>query len=945
MTQSSNIQTLLDNIQIIYNRKNHIENLGKKKVLIVGGGPVGLFTGIKFLEKNFKVTVVEQRSEYSRQETFMLQNSITYDTLSMLPKELLDTVYKNGCIINAPPFDIYPQCYRGYNYPNTNEWNNSSDKVKENYPARLVGITMSTFEDTFKDYFIKKGGIFIRPQEKKGKFDMTIDKNNWKISFKYKQEEHIFNNDDYDVIIGADGGNSRIRNELLDDAKNPENGEGIEILYLINKNHDSSKNRNTIQYKINEKFNYIKTNPGDDVNKWLVSPDAGYGLIGYVDEKILKSNFGDRIKESNIDIQNFIDNDFPNIKKEIDSGTDTNTVRHLFKNKKDFISNPESEYESSTGKYIVTSTEEQAQHRYRFFLSRDKKSYFAVNLEQSEYASIYKNALYEAKELNTNPQLREVDIDKLRSLKKFPVILASLFAYYGFIDNIKNIDINKPTKLFESFSKSFDTLCDNMKFSVLPLRLYKTNYYASYKKLNNTYKYCATIGDSTIGVHYYSGTGVNVGIKNANELVNVISKFNWTNNNHNRIVAYNNKISSDIDKSLESSLFVSMDWSKINTKLKFTDLDSLKCINQKNSSSCKHREYYIIIMKELYNYINNYNEYPMAISHHNIKNIDKDEVLDEINKLIHDQVNLTLDYLPEYLLNRKQYEDPANNSRLLVNKVCNRWNEYVDKYGLEHNKKFDTKQANSLRIVTYNVRYGEDRCNKTNNFGYNDEKILEFVNRVKPDILCLQEVPLHESKTSSHNIKPFFHRFNDPNKKPRKFDTYMKNYGYVYDYCFAGWVIGNAIYYKNNINLSKVKFDKWPNNSKPHRCMTGLKFKNTNIITTHLEINNNPNKNNGLTRDKNAKYFVDKLNTQNIDLDNTIILGDFNAAQDSNILNLFKSTKLISALDKKPPTTSLFDEVVDHILIPKNYKNKVNQCDIYLIKHSDHFPIILDINL
>ena len=291
--------------------------------------------------------------------------------------------------------------------------------------------------------------------------------------------------------------------------------------------------------------------------------------------------------------------------------------------------------------------------------------------------------------------------------------------------------------------------------------------------------------------------------------------------------------------------------------------------------------------------------------------------------------------LPKYLPNKQNYILTGNT--LDINKVCVRWNEYVDAYGANHNKKFDNKQVNCIRIVTYNIRFGEDRCNSADNH----HSILLFVEKVKPDIICFQEVPMNNTLTKGgYNIKPYFgiKRFNNQNAN-NYFKREMINKGYLYDYCYAGWVIGNAIYYKNNLTISKNKFTSWPNKITKKRCMTGIKYKNTNIITTHLEIDT-------LTRLQNAQDFVGQIQNNNIDLDNTIILGDFNSTIDSNIMNLFKSNKLVSAFDNKsPPTTSLFDEVVDHILIPNNYKNKVKQCDICLIKHSDHFPIILDIEL
>ena len=300
-------------------------------------------------------------------------------------------------------------------------------------------------------------------------------------------------------------------------------------------------------------------------------------------------------------------------------------------------------------------------------------------------------------------------------------------------------------------------------------------------------------------------------------------------------------------------------------------------------------------------------------------------ILDTLN-IINTIENISPSTLPKYINNNTKYKDNGSN-RYNVNKICQRWNEYVDLYDNNHNNKFHKKGENIFRIVTFNVRFGQDRCNNE----YNYKKILEFVEKVSPDIICLQETPTKEFfLVNGHEIKPFFKK-----ESEQYFSKMMKKMGYNYDYCLTGESLANSIFYKK-MN-EKIKFNKWELN-KNSRCMTGISINNINIITLHLEIDSN-------TRLKNAENFVNQLKNTNIDIKNTIIMGDFNSKLDSDILNKFTDLGLKSAIKHKLSTTSLFNTIVDHVLIHSNMEEYIDDCDIYLFKHSDHFPIIMDLKL
>lgn len=290
--------------------------------------------------------------------------------------------------------------------------------------------------------------------------------------------------------------------------------------------------------------------------------------------------------------------------------------------------------------------------------------------------------------------------------------------------------------------------------------------------------------------------------------------------------------------------------------------------------------------------------------------------------------------LPDYLNNEDYYKRPGS-VRLDEDKLCERWIQYVKEHGPKHNKKFHSKANGILRLVTYNIRFGQDRCKGPNRYNY--EHILDFVKKTDPDIICLQEVPVEPHTTSyGHRIKPFFNR--KPNAS-EYFSNKMSNLGYDFDYCFAGWKIANAIFYKRDLLYDKIKFSKWEANGTS-RCMTGIRFDSISVINLHLEVS-------GSKRLDNVKDFRDQILKEGINRDNLIVLGDFNSVIDSSELKLFRGLGLNSVFNivgNQPPTTSLFNKVVDHILVPASYgRNEVYQADIYLVENSDHFPVIVDL--
>lgn len=81
------------------------------KILIIGGGPVGLFLAIKLIEhfsKNVEIKLYEKRKQYTRQQIILFQ---PYLLQKIMPSKLLDMFSKQVCHTSRPSYDNYGFCF------------------------------------------------------------------------------------------------------------------------------------------------------------------------------------------------------------------------------------------------------------------------------------------------------------------------------------------------------------------------------------------------------------------------------------------------------------------------------------------------------------------------------------------------------------------------------------------------------------------------------------------------------------------------------------------------------------------------------------------------------------------------------------------------------------------------------------------------------------------
>lgn len=560
----------------------------KKNVLIIGAGPVGLFTGIQFLLKSrYNVTIVEKYPAYTRPQIFMLQNNSYYETLSMLPEDILHDVYNQGCVITAPAFDVEPKCYSDITYDadNINKITRIVDgvnnipehlkaqtikKITDNLPPRFVGIIISKFEEILNNYFKKIGGKMYRPSNN-DRYDVEIGTDN--ITVKNKTTiVQTFNFDNYPVIIGADSGRSIIKEKLLN---KPEENNTSFIRRVdqegtnVSKKYKIQKNTNLF-FNTNEKLplftdNYVLYNnmfASLNIDDYYGAYSVSHGLIGTIDlnkTKGLLKQFA-TIHEHKILHDKLDDTKINNLINSMFSEFNNTTFPYYLNNEAyNTIFNHNNEVNIMADNLTIKQNKE-SQNRYRFFAAPDNTCYFGINLSNEEYDHLAAEFI---SELSSGSEDSDIRINKLNKdifvkdiAIKIPIL--SMLSFYGMLDD-----------KFEYIKKNVETLAKAIEISAFPISLYKSTKLLDKIKKN----YVGIVGDATIGVHYFSGTGVNVGILNAEKMCTSIDDmlFKYENDNdkiRSSIEKYNEKTNEILVTVLTASITVTPNWKEIKEKIK-----------------------------------------------------------------------------------------------------------------------------------------------------------------------------------------------------------------------------------------------------------------------------------------------------------------------------------------------------------------------------------------
>lgn len=515
---------IVQNISKPFDLNKYIDEqieLGKKIIYMSGGGPVGLYCGIELMKTGkFIVIMSEQRKKYNRKQIFFLQYTNLFHSYDNLSFDVKNELEKMGCNIGTPQTTRSDNC---------NEYINRFD-ILNNLDGKLVSTNIFKFEELFFAEFILKGGIIIKPDSS---LNISYDSNS--LRTKNIEEKLIYALDsNTNKIVCIEGckfyNNPNVEIDLnkvsfIIDSE----GIGSKLRFSIQDNERTYLRYNDPSYSLIDQNKIIQV-----VEREKMQDDniLSYGLLLYLDTSKLSTELISKLNATDTD-------SFGNSLYDPHFADKTNNA---FK------------------KHYV------AQHRYRFFASKinkyeqfylnfnnlkspDNYWYLSIMLSPSEYdylkdiLSLGKELEFE--EIKKNHQNHKEHIELIDYLE---ILLFSCYNFYG---------------LFGNDTMFIEELLNATTLFAFPVKMF----YASGKIagfLNSTEKPIFSIGDSILGVNYFSGTGVNYGMKYVDELINIL---NNNDSEQSKIDKYNKLAQDDnLLGSLSSSIERFINFDRINIK-------------------------------------------------------------------------------------------------------------------------------------------------------------------------------------------------------------------------------------------------------------------------------------------------------------------------------------------------------------------------------------------
>ncbi len=229
--------------------------------------------------------------------------------------------------------------------------------------------------------------------------------------------------------------------------------------------------------------------------------------------------------------------------------------------------------------------------------------------------------------------------------------------------------------------------------------------------------------------------------------------------------------------------------------------------------------------------------------------------------------------------------------------------------------------TNEIKVVSYNIHFGTTR-----NLKPGISQITTFLSSLNSDIICLQEV-------DNSSARSLF--LNHPQILQEKLS--MEIYYYEGDDVALGKT-GNLILSKYPI-LSKesIKLPSQKYMRIAQKVTLDTPMGNVQVINTHL----------GLSK-KIRKQQIDTIvNWISDDSIPTIIAGDFNTDNPEELDKLLSQFNDTGLLMNKAHINTFEDKKyqsrIDYIFVSNIFK--INAYEVSNFNHSDHFPILVDLEL
>lgn len=221
------------------NRGNIIK---ENNVLIIGGGPIGLLTGLMLAKRKIKTIIVEKRKNVSRKQILII-NNLVYESLpNIVKKNLFEHDSGSGCfVLPAAQANSDYKCFR-----------KRTNKDKDVIPFASVRI------DKLQSELVK----YVQSLNEKipielifGEISFDMEKN-----LAYIGKRKI----KYNILIGADGSNSFMRDKIFKIPKDKavyEYRDLKKFQHVINRNYFMKDKQTTYYYPLNATSNEMKKWP------------------------------------------------------------------------------------------------------------------------------------------------------------------------------------------------------------------------------------------------------------------------------------------------------------------------------------------------------------------------------------------------------------------------------------------------------------------------------------------------------------------------------------------------------------------------------------------------------------------------------------------------------------------------------------------------------------
>ncbi len=165
-----------------------------KEIIIIGAGPSGLSTALFLSEMGYKPTIIDKKSAISKHSKALGVNPRTLTIMELYG--ITDRFMKNGRIMSAV------NLWKG----DRHIYKNDFSQIKSKYPFMLIQPQKESEEILLEEIesrniSVEYNSEFIEWHNSKGKYSVSTKKD-----MKVAKE--------YDYVIGADGGSSKVREQL-----------------------------------------------------------------------------------------------------------------------------------------------------------------------------------------------------------------------------------------------------------------------------------------------------------------------------------------------------------------------------------------------------------------------------------------------------------------------------------------------------------------------------------------------------------------------------------------------------------------------------------------------------------------------------------------------------------------------------------------------------------